>query len=150
METIGSPASLLGAASCRNFEPGARVFDVDTELPQGLIVVVVPPISPGSLPDWTAPYIQISGPGAQQGGSRSFKVTTGFVGEFAWAPYGSYHVTIGSGPWTGPQHRVLAETSVTIDHEHPHSVVTLQIPAGALGCDDGWWSACQTRSGTFR
>jgi hypothetical protein len=139
VETIGSPASFLG---CQNFLPGNRVFDVDTALPQGLMRVVVPAVAPGRAADWTAPYIQVAAAGGQESGSRSFKITNGFVGEYAWAPLGTYRVHVGSGPSTGTGHRVIAEASVTLDAEHAYAEVTLQVPPGSLGCDDGWWSAC--------
>jgi hypothetical protein len=137
VETIGSPASLLGI-TCRNFEPGARVFDVVTELPQGLIRVVVPVVPPGSAPDWTAPYVSVGDARGGMAGGKGFRITDGFVGEYAWAPFGTYQVTVR----TAPSHRVIAAAPVTVDAERPYEEVTLHISPESFGCDDGWWSAC--------
>jgi len=110
----------------------------DREWAVDLVHLVVPAIAPGRAADWTGPTVDVRDAQGYGGGSVSFKVTAGFVGEFAWAPFGTYRVTV----QTVPSHRVIADAAVTLDAERPYAEIPLQIPPGSLGCDDGWWSAC--------
>ena len=115
--------------------PGLNRFDADVHLPPGVIRVEALPFGRPISNDWTSLTIAVEG--ARPASSASFKATDGFHGEYLGA-FGDYQVTI----QTGPDHRILSRSVVTLSSDHPVGQVRLAIPIGSLGCNDGWWSAC--------
>jgi hypothetical protein len=115
--------------------PGVNRFDADVHLPPGVIRVQVLPVGRPVSNDWTSLIAFVSG--AHPASSDGFKATGGFQGEYR-GEFGEYDVSI----QTVPDHRILSRSTVALSRDHPIGRVTLAIPIGSLGCNDGWWSAC--------
>lgn len=109
---------------------GLNRFDADVHLPPGAIRVEALPIGRPVSNDWTALTVAVDG--ARGASSASFKATDGFRGEY-FGVFGDYQVTV----QTGPDHRILSRSVVTLSREHPVGQVRLAIPTGSLGCNDG-------------
>jgi hypothetical protein len=128
---------------CRIFAPGMNHFDGDVQVPSGVIHVEVTPFGKPVTNDWTAPIVVIKSAHSEES-SASFKASAGFNGEYLGAKFGEYDVSV----QTLPAHRILSRATVSLSRDHPVGRVTLTIPPGALGCDDGWWSACANPEGS--
>jgi len=120
---------------CEGFTPGLNHFDRDVRLPPGVIGVEVLPVGRPVSNDWTSLTVVVGG--AHTASSDGFKATDGFHGEYR-GEFGEYDVSI----QTGPEHRILAHSTVVLSRDHPVGRVRLAVPTGSLGCNDGCWSAC--------
>lgn len=133
------PGSIGGFhVGCQHFALGLNHFDGDVHVPPGVIRVEVAPFARPVSNDWTAPIVVIKDAHSERS-SESFRVTDGFNGEYVGAEFGEYEVSI----QTLPAHRILSRAVVVVSRDQRVGRVRLTIPAGALGCDDGWWSACE-------
>ena len=137
LESARTRAIGMVHVGCERFAPGLNRFDTDVHLPPGVIRVEVLPMGRPVSNDWTSLTVVVGGTGSAS--SASFKATDGFHGEYLGGEFGEYDVSV----QTVPDHRILARSVVVVSRDHPVGRVRLAVPAGSLGCNDGWWSACQ-------
>lgn len=128
---------------CEQFFPGLQRFDRDLRVPPGAIYVEVSPMGQPLPNDYTSLIVVLTHQPPRRSSPKkastiSFRASEGFQGEYFEGGYYDYEVSI----QTVPDHRILAQTRVALSPEQPVGHVTLTIPPGLLGCNDGWFPAC--------